>query len=112
MGDRVIGQVKWFGTSGDAAGVDRRKSYGFLNVIAGPLKDTDVFVHQSAIKPCFSTFRTLRRGEFVEFDIVDTGDGRKHAACVTGIHGYPMMCDMAHLSQISRQRHEQTEPEA
>jgi cold shock CspA family protein len=92
---RYLGQVKFFG----------RKGYGFLTAVEGPFKDQDVFVHHSAIEPVYSTYRILRKGEFVEFAIVDstTEPDKKHAAHVTGVRGYPLMCD------ISYQLHQQTD---
>lgn len=105
---RTIGQVKWFGSDKNG---DRRKSYGFINVISGNLKNDDIFVHQSAIRPCHSTYRTLQKGEFVEFDVVTMEDGRKHADNVTGLFGYPMMCDMYYVTQHHLQQQEQHQQE-
>lgn len=83
---RYLGQVKFFG----------KKGYGFITAVEGPQKDQDVFVHHSAIEPLYSTYRTLKRGEYVEFAIVEntTTPDRKHAANVTGVRGYPLMCDV------------------
>lgn len=93
---KILGQVKWFGGDRNA---DRKKSYGFINIIQGELKDTDVFVHQSAVRPCYSTYRTLQKGEFVQLDVVTEQDGSKHADNVTGVLGYPLMCDMFFVTQ-------------
>jgi CspA family cold shock protein len=54
------GNVKWF---------DRKKGYGF---ILGP-EGQDVFVHYSSIRG--DGFRTLRDGEEVEYDLVETQKG-------------------------------------
>lgn len=102
---RYAGQVKWFGSSSDAqTDPTRRKPYGFVTIVDDcDLKDVDVFVHQSAIRPCKSTFRTLCRGEFVHFELVQDGaDGRMHAINVTGINGYPIMCDIPLLGRQNR----------
>ena len=48
------GTVKWF---------NDKKGYGFIEQEDGP----DVFVHQSAINA--ASFRTLKEGERVRFDI-------------------------------------------
>jgi len=57
---RTTGTVKWF---------SENWGYGFIQRDDGP----DVFVHYAAIEG--RGFRTLRVGEVVEFDIVDTGNG-------------------------------------
>jgi len=54
------GNVKWF---------DTKKGYGF---IIGP-KGEDVFVHYSSIEG--EGFRSLREGEQVEYEIVETAKG-------------------------------------
>jgi CspA family cold shock protein len=54
------GQVKWF---------DSKKGYGF---IVGP-EGKDVFVHYSSIDG--EGFRSLREGEPVEYELVQTSKG-------------------------------------
>lgn len=54
------GDVKWF---------DTKKGYGF---IIGP-EGKDVFVHYSSIDG--DGFRSLREGEHVEYDLIQTGKG-------------------------------------
>jgi CspA family cold shock protein len=54
------GKVKWF---------NNRKGYGFIEIDSGQ----DVFVHHSAIQS--DGFRTLDKGEEVEFELVDMGRG-------------------------------------
>ena len=64
------GKVKWF---------NERKGYGFIS------KDDnsgDVFVHYSSLEG--NGFKTLREGESVEFNIVDSPKGPK-AANVTKV---------------------------
>ncbi len=56
----TVGNVKWF---------DRKKGYGF---IVGP-NNEDVFVHFSSIAS--DGFRSLRHGERVEYDLVETERG-------------------------------------
>lgn len=58
----TIGKVKWFSDA---------KGYGFIEQENGP----DVFVHFSAINS--SSFRSLREGQTVEFEIVDGPKGPK-----------------------------------
>jgi CspA family cold shock protein len=54
------GTVKWFNES---------KGYGFISRDDGQ----DIFVHYSAIEG--EGFRTLRQGQRVEFDVVDSPKG-------------------------------------
>lgn len=54
------GSVKWF---------DTKKGYGF---ILGP-EGKDVFVHYSAIEG--DGFRSLREGEEVQYELVETAKG-------------------------------------
>ncbi len=54
------GKVKWF---------NDRKGYGFIENAEG----VDVFVHHTAIQT--EGFRSLSKGEEVEFELVDTGRG-------------------------------------
>jgi CspA family cold shock protein len=54
------GNVKWF---------DTKKGYGF---IVGP-EGRDVFVHYTSIDG--EGFRSLREGEVVQFDLVETPKG-------------------------------------
>ncbi|MEM6750305.1 MAG: cold shock domain-containing protein [Planctomycetota bacterium] len=57
---QIDGEVKWF---------DARKGYGF---ILGP-EGQDVFVHFSEIKT--DGFRTLRDGEQVQYELVESAKG-------------------------------------
>ena len=56
----MSGNVKWF---------DTKKGYGF---IVGP-EGRDVFVHFSSIEG--NGFRSLREGEHVEYELVETAKG-------------------------------------
>ncbi len=55
------GEVKWF---------DNKKGFGF---IVGQEQDQDVFVHYTAIEG--EGFRSLKDGEKVEYELVDSGKG-------------------------------------
>ena len=63
------GKVKWF---------DSKKGFGFLLDPEGK----DVFVHYTAIEG--DGFRTLRRGEEVEFEVIEDEKG-KHAKKVVRV---------------------------
>lgn len=55
------GIIKWF---------DNKKGYGFIQGEAG---GRDIFVHYSSISG--DGFRSLKDGERVEFDVVESGKG-------------------------------------
>lgn len=101
-----VGQVKWF---------QDKKGWGYLTVVTGDEKGQDVFVHHTGIVPIIDTYRTLHKGEYVQFDKsvrrggggggggADGDDGISmnqdapcmyHATNVTGIAGGPLMCDV------------------
>lgn len=56
------GHVKWF---------DNKKGFGFISNEAG----TDVFVHYSAIAG--NGFKTLKEGELVQFELIESDKGLK-----------------------------------
>ena len=58
----ATGEVKWF---------DVRKGFGFIRPDAGP---RDVFVHASAVAR--SPFDVLETGQRIEFELIQTADGR------------------------------------
>ena len=78
-----IGNVKWFNKS---------LGYGFITVCDGDMIGKDIFAHHSFVKPLNSNFRTLRKGEYVHFDIMESEKGHQ-ATNITGILGGPLMCD-------------------
>lgn len=80
---KYVGQCKWFN---DLLG------YGFVTVCDGGDKGKDIFVHHSGIMPLNSNYRTLKKGEYLNFDIIDGMNGLQ-AVHVTGIQGGPLMCD-------------------
>lgn len=80
----VIGQCKWF---------NDKLGYGFVTVQSGEDKGKDIFVHHTGVKPLNSNYKTLRKGEYINFNIV-TGDNGLQAVDVTGIGGGTLMCDI------------------
>lgn len=75
--------VKWFSD---------KLGYGFVTIHDGDEKGKDIFVHHSGIKPLNSNYKTLRKGEYIQFNIVNGLNGLQ-AVDVTGIKGGPLMCD-------------------
>jgi len=73
--EKYSGTVKWFNTE---------KGYGFISTMIGN-KESDVFVHQSAIHA--RGYRSLAEGEEVEFELITEDNGRNKAVNVTGPGG-------------------------
>jgi cold shock CspA family protein len=63
-----------------------------VTVCDGEDKGKDIFVHHSGIMPLNSNYRTLKKGEYLNFDIINGLNGLQ-AVHVTGIQGGPLMCD-------------------
>lgn len=79
----TIGTCKWF---------NDKLGFGFITICDGNDKGKDIFVHHSGINPLNSNYRTLKKGEYINFNII-TGLNGLQAVDVTGIHGGPLMCD-------------------
>ena len=80
----VFGNTKWF---------DSNLGYGFVTVISkGPFYGKDIFCHHKGVRPANSKFRTLVKGEYINFDIVK-GQNGDQAVNITGIYGGPLLCD-------------------
>ena len=79
-----LGQCKWF---------NDRLGYGFLTVQAGEKKGVDIFVHHSGLKPLNSNYKTLFKGEYVNFNIIQ-GDHGLQGVHITGVAGGSLMCDV------------------
>lgn len=80
---KYTGNTKWF---------NDKLGYGFITICDGFAKGRDIFVHHSGIKPLNSNYKTLRKGEYIEFSILQGKNGLQ-AVDVTGIKGGPLMCD-------------------
>ena len=82
---RYQGLVKWF---------NNRLGYGFIKVVDNTdRRHQDIFVHQSRVTPLKSEYRTLRKGEYVSFDVCPDQKNTWQADRVTGIHDGPLLCD-------------------
>ena len=78
-----IGLCKWFSD---------KLGYGFITVYKGDNPGSDLFVHYTSVSPLNSNHRTLKKGEYVSFDI-GTNETGAQAIGVTGVLGGPLMCD-------------------
>lgn len=80
------GQVKWWSNA---------RGYGFITLCSpSPDRGKDIFVHHTGIKPLNSNYKSLRKGEYVNFNLIDGPNGPQ-AVDVTGIGGGCLMCDIA-----------------
>ena len=80
----VIGQCKWF---------SNKLGFGFITIVSGDDKGKDIFVHHTGVKPLNSQYKTLVKGEYVQFDVTDGSNGLQ-AVNVRGIQGGSLMCDV------------------
>tara|TARA_A100001015_G_scaffold205709_1_gene229999 strand:- start:1350 stop:1859 length:510 start_codon:yes stop_codon:yes gene_type:complete len=77
--------VKWF---------NNRAGYGFLTVCDGERKDTDVFVHHTALQVSEDQYKYLVAGEYVTFDLSTTSNDHEFQATqVRGANGGKLMCE-------------------
>jgi cold shock CspA family protein len=77
--------VKWF---------NNRAGYGFLTVCDGERKDTDVFVHHTALQVSEDQYKYLVAGEYVTFDLsTASNDHEFQATQVRGANGGRLMCE-------------------
>ena len=78
-----LGRVKWFNS---------KLGYGFITVTEND-SESDIFIHQSNVRPNVSKYRTLREGEYVSLNISQSAETRQ-AIDVTGVNGGPLNCDL------------------
>lgn len=89
-----VGQCKWWSD---------KHGYGFVTVTSGEMKGKEVFLHYTGIRPLNSNYRTLRKGEYINFDIINGPKGMQ-GANVTGIGGGSLICDVnPYVKPVPRQ---------
>lgn len=93
--ERLIGRVKWF---------NNKAGYGFVTVTDGSKSGSDIFVHHSAIGVSIQQYRYLVQGEYVEFSISSTQNGKHEfqASNICGIKGGKLMCETRNESKNAR----------
>jgi len=83
--DRLTGIVKWFNS---------KTGYGFITILGNDSRD--IFVHYSNVKVDGLQYTYLVQGEYIEFDLVETGvendKHTHHAVNISGIKGGPILC--------------------
>ena len=81
------GQVKWF---------NNKSGYGFITIVNGDKKNTDVFVHHSGLSIEKEQYKYLVQGEYVSFNLAkSTTDSHEFQATnVTGVFGGSLMCEV------------------
>lgn len=82
LGD-FMGYCKWF---------NNKLGYGFIRVMNNRLEGHDIFVHYSGLQPLNSSFKTLFKGEYIQFNVVKGKLGNQ-AVQITGVCGGPLMID-------------------
>ena len=101
---KYLGQVKWW---------NDKLGFGFATICDGPDRGRDIFVHHTGIRPATSSYRTLRKGEYISFNITN-GQNGEQAVDVTGVCGGSLMCDVGG-QQVTRQQQQhqcQNQPQA
>ena len=110
MSKKNVGQVKWF---------NNKIGYGFITLLKkdDTSEDRDIFVHHMNVCPLESNYRTLRTGEYVEFDVEENceGEHKEQAVHVTGIQGRELLCDFIHRNNLNKknrktEKSKQSEP--
>lgn len=81
---RYQGVVKWF---------NHQRGFGFISNIDDNSPHTDVFVHHSKLDTKKPTYKTLYKGEYIEYCVETDDNGKECASSVTGIRGLALMCE-------------------
>lgn len=95
--DSYLGQVKWF---------NAKAGFGYITVMKGEKKGTDVFVHHSAINVTERQYKYLVQGEYVDFSIGSSKspDHEYQVETVGGCGDGKLMCETRMANQRARPR--------
>lgn len=102
--NRIVGCVTWF---------DSKKGYGFVKVLTPNHEnnDSDIFIHFSNIQVSDNEYKVVYPGEYVEFDLSQSEDGRPCCANVTGLYGGNLLTQNEnHRYKILRKRVREESP--
>ena len=103
--EKFIGRVKWFNNTA---------GYGFVTIKDEESNtDIDIFVHHSSIKVDKEQYKYLVQGEYIEFNLVKTNDGKHEvqAVNISGINGGKLMCETRNELRIARNEYKDTKNE-
>ena len=106
-----IGQVKWF---------NGNKGYGFITCLENRSDSEDshvgkeVFVHHTSVCPASDTYRTLFKGEYVQFSMGNKDDkpDEPMAVGVQGILGNSLQCDVHAEERKARAEYAANNPDS
>jgi CspA family cold shock protein len=98
----LLGRVKWFNS---------KAGYGFITITDGDLKDTDIFVHHSAINVSNQQYKYLVQGEYIELKLIETNNSKHQiqAADVCGIKSGKLMCETRNELKLARNNYKNTD---
>jgi len=90
-----IGSVKWFNT---------KSGYGFISVLDGQLKGSDIFAHHSAISVASEQYKYLVQGEYVKVIVrsSESKDYKWQASSIFGVCDGPLMCETRNQIKTTR----------
>jgi len=94
--EKFIGRVKWFNNTA---------GYGFVTTKDEETNtEVDIFVHHSSIKVDKEQYKYLVQGEYIEFNLIKTNDGKHEvqAVNISGINGGKLMCETRNELRIAR----------
>ena len=87
---RLSGITKWF-----------RGGFGF---VTNQHTNEDIFVHHSCLTTSVDCWKKLSPGDYVNFTLGTTEDGRPQAEDVTGVHRGPLRCETNALLHAEREK--------
>jgi cold shock CspA family protein len=95
IGSTHIGRVKWFNS---------QRGFGFICTVGSEVEH-DLFVHHTEIKTKVDEdfWTALYEGEYVSFTVGVDQKNNCHAKDVTGVMGGPLLCEVNHGRQRSRE---------